>query len=55
MSEEKGARTKDEIYRRIAHWIALSESAVKKLCLKAKKGENFKRVLDLPDDDDWVP
>jgi hypothetical protein len=52
--EQKGARTKDEIYERIANRIGLSESAVKKGCLKAEKGEDFDRVLDRGVVD-WVP
>jgi hypothetical protein len=48
MEEErrKGTRPKDEIYRRIGKRIGLSESAVKRLSLKAERGEGFDIVLD---------
>ena len=48
MSEEReqGARTKDEIYFRIADRVGLSKSTVKKRCRAAEIGQDFGRVLD---------
>jgi hypothetical protein len=45
VGSRKCASSKDQIYRRIGERIGLSESTVKKRCLKAEKGEDFKRVL----------